>query len=65
MPQGRGALRCKRLAGWVDDPQDSLPKKRMRCKSVRKVLLDPHHLGRLMTGHRATYIALNVEVAVE
>jgi hypothetical protein len=37
----------------------------MRFERVRKVLLDPQHLGRLITVHRATYIALNAEGAIE
>jgi hypothetical protein len=37
----------------------------MRFERIRKVLLDPQHLGRLITVHRATYIALNGEGACE
>ena len=37
----------------------------MRFERVRKVLLDPQHLGGLITVHRATYIALNAEGAIE
>ena len=37
----------------------------MRCKGFRKVLLDPHDLGRLITVHRATYIAFNAEGTIE
>jgi hypothetical protein len=37
----------------------------MRFERVRKVLLDSHHLGGLITVHRATYVALNAEGAIE
>jgi len=37
----------------------------MRFERVRKILLDSHHLGRLITVYRATDIALNGEGAFE
>jgi hypothetical protein len=37
----------------------------MRCERARKILLDPQHLGRLIRVHRATYVALNAEGAIE
>jgi hypothetical protein len=37
----------------------------MGFERVGKVLLDPQHLGRLITVHRATYIALNGEGTIE
>jgi hypothetical protein len=37
----------------------------MRFESVRKILLDPHHLGRLITEHRAAHIAPHAEGAIE
>jgi hypothetical protein len=37
----------------------------MRFERVRKVLLDPHHLGRLITVHRATHIAFYAEGTIE
>jgi hypothetical protein len=37
----------------------------MGCERVRKILLYPHHLGRLITVYRATYIALNAEGTIE
>ena len=37
----------------------------MGFERVGKVLLDPHHLGGLITVHRATYIALNGEATIE
>jgi hypothetical protein len=37
----------------------------MGFERVRKFLLDPQHLGGLITVHRATYIALNGEAAIE
>jgi hypothetical protein len=37
----------------------------MRCKRFRKVLLDSHHFGRVVTVHRATDIALNAEGTIE
>ena len=42
-----------------------LLKEWMRFERVRKVLLDPHHLGRFVTVHRATDIAFNAERAIE
>jgi hypothetical protein len=43
----------------------ALLKEWMRFERVRKVLLDPHHLGRPIAVHRATHIALNGEGAFE
>jgi hypothetical protein len=37
----------------------------VRFESVRKVLLDPHHLGGFITVNVATDIALNAEGAIE
>jgi hypothetical protein len=37
----------------------------MRFERVRKVLLDSQNLGRLITVHRAIYIALNGEGTIE
>jgi hypothetical protein len=37
----------------------------MGFERVRKILLDSQHFGRLIAVHRATYIALNAEGAIE
>jgi hypothetical protein len=54
-------------AHWreTEERWNDLSKEWMRRERVRKVLLNSQHLGGLIAIHRATYIALNAEGAIE